>query len=243
MDKQTNELWDLVTELRNEKKGKDSIRMKFQPEIKESENKKLPRMIPNEKNLNPLELSNHYVADVRNLLKNEKLKNKKRLESEMNLKIQQNPKYFDELLTKYNNMKEKKKFRDFLEEEVEKLLKESEKREFETQKSFEFLSNYFMDKRDIQPNLPPDLETLEYKKFQRMVYNERVMSIFKGKEKIFEDPFGIGLEPSLEPFDPFQFENVLFNEEKDVKINKKQNELRKTDDDIGSSFQDFLQKF
>eukprot|EP01080_Neovahlkampfia_damariscottae_P004733 gene4733-8316_t len=242
MNYQTTELWDLVTELRKEKKEKDRFQMKFQPEYKETENKKLPRMIPNEKNINPLELSNHYVADVRNLLKNEKLKTKKKLEAEMNLKIQQNPKYFDELLTKYKTSKQKN-FQEFLEEEIENLLKDSEKREFQTKKSLEFLSEYFLDRRDIQPNIPEDLENFEYKKIQRMVYNDRVMSVFKGKEKIFEDPFGIGLEPSLQPFDPYQFDNVIFNEEKDVKINKNQNEVPKNDVDYGSSFQNFLQKF
>jgi hypothetical protein len=235
---ETTELWDLVASLRDENQKNKKFEMKYSQEFTEKESKKIPRIIPNETNLNPLDLSKHYIGDVRNLLQNEKLKNQKRLESQIQIKMQQNPKYFDELLKKFQNLKEKKNFNEFLEEEVETIMKESEKRDLETQKSLEFLSQYFLDHKDVEEYIP-NMETFEYKKFQQMVYRDRVMSVFEGKEKIFEDPFGLGLEPSMKPFHPYHFNNAVFDEEKDVKIEKRKNVQRET----GSNFDDFLKNF
>lgn len=243
MDQLKDSLWYTIKQRREELK-KDDIysKLKFGSDIKEEENNEesVPaRSFLSQNNVDKINLDGR-IGNVSKLLNNQNLEDKRILNDEIDIKLSKDPQYFEKLLEDYKLKFSHMKFSQFLDEEIKKILKQGRERKQEQEKSFEFLSKFFIDEEDLR-NVDYDVE---YKNYQKLVYNERVMSVFKGKEDIFEDPFGMGLEPSLKTYHPEHFNHVIHGEEKDVKkLNIKNQKVTNDNLQSDSRFFNFVDKF
>jgi len=167
-------------------------------------------------NMNPLNLSVGDIDDVSKLLNHPKLKDSHILEEEIARELSNDPNYFRNLLKTFQEQSSDnaegshESFESFLNKRVYELLQTGKQRQKEKQKSLEYL-NMFLDDNYSQskgrPMISPDkLLTIA----KEEIFQHKVLSIFNGYESFFEDPFDLGLEPSLKPYVPYHFKDVIF---------------------------------
>lgn len=172
------------------------------------------RFLHTPQNLNPIVFDDYHVGDVSKLIKNSKALDENILKRELRFEMLQNPNYAADLLETYETKyKNEISFQNFLSKELERLMKRGRKRNEDISSSLEYLRDYYVDENDLHRNTQQQTSKygLGYQMYRKKRFNERVMSIFKGKEELFEDPFGMGLEPSIHAYHPQHFYNVVFN--------------------------------
>lgn len=233
-------LWSLVQEERDRKK-KDAVyeELRYIPDKPpvDREEGVPPRMYRTVENTNPLNLQG-VIGDVDSLLRDGTIEEKRLLSEEIDLVLAKDGDYFVKILNEYKGLKDPMGFTQFIEGKIRLLLESGKKRRLETYKSLQEYSKHYSDKHDLQ-NIPQDYREYYYSQYQKILYAEKVMAVFQGIEEIFQDPFGLGLEPSLKPYIPGHFDHTVFNERDGVQIKE---ERRNSQNDVqdGSRFMDFV---
>jgi hypothetical protein len=204
-------LWEFVREQR-ERKNKDKIyhSFKFEPTTTPiaRENSIPSRQNRTIHNTNPVDF-NGVMGDIEGLLNHPDLEQKRLLQQEIKIALQNDSDYFIKLVAKFRELKVGSSFSEFLNQEIQALLQQSKNRQSQVLEGINRMGMHYYDDRDIT-NVPRDQREYQFSQYQKVLYAEKVMSVFKGKESLFEDPFDLGLEPSVKVYRPDHFDHTVF---------------------------------
>jgi hypothetical protein len=153
----------------------------------------------------------HLAADITSTNTTSKLHDNYLLDREFQMQLRIDPDYTKKLASKLTKVKDKYKF---LEQEKKILLDRGKKRETEIQQSIRFLYQH------MNPGQPTTIVTkpqkkqkqvtvndmaLNYRTQRELEINKRIMNVFDRPE-LFDDPFGLGLEPSIHVKHPVYYD-------------------------------------
>lgn len=246
-------LWDYVSQNKQES---HSYNLRYGHDLK-PETKHNRRLHWNSEYLNPIDFDDFHVGDVSRLLTSKKVIDDRILNRELRIQMLKNPQFVSQLYEKFKKRENRSQtWRQFLHHELSALLERGHNRQRDIDKSIQFFKQYYTDKYNLLGNVPPPhpkYTSYGYRLYRKERFHERVMEVFKGKEDVFDEPFGLGLEPSIYPYKPQHFDNVVFNpSEEDQQIQQQQqpNVLQRIptgriDGQLGKSSKlfDFLQRF
>lgn len=146
---------------------------------------------------------------------------KHELQQEVQIELQNNPAYQIELAKRLQLCATEHAKNEYLKQEMNKLCERAQARKKQVQDAVQFVSKY--DASDIEMDVPiTEQRNNVNNKNQSTMYergnvarklalmDQMVMQIFKGKEQIFDDPFGLGLEAQLTPMDALHYETAAF---------------------------------
>ncbi|EFC50357.1 predicted protein [Naegleria gruberi] len=187
------------------------------------------RSVFTEKNTNPID-SNDGDFDLLNnltsLLSHSSLKREEIIRKELHLLLEENSKFMKELMKIYSVCSMTLSLDEFIENVLEKLYDNGLEREKLRLKQLNRLQIQSLN-RQIDTPRPTTLEisnnssqSFSYNMERKYEFSKQVMKVFDSNErKIFNDnPMGLHyLDPSIEPYHPLSFNNIIFNNDKTKK--------------------------
>lgn len=156
----------------------------------------------------------HLAADMSPSNRSSRIHDAFILDRELKMQLRIDPQYTKRLAHKLRSVDD---VDDFLEKEMQQLLDRGKQRETDIQRSVRFLSQYMLhhDQKDLQYAITGgkkkikrdsiDDTSLGYRVQREIELNKRIMSVLDRAE-LFEDPFGLGLEPSICPTHPLSYD-------------------------------------
>lgn len=151
---------------------------------------------------------------------------KQELQQEVQLELQNNPQYQIELAKRLQACATEQAKNEYLKQEMNKLCERVQIRKQQVQDAVQFVSKY--DVSDVGMDVPIEQrrsaninsnnknnQSTQYERGnvarKLALMDQMVMQIFQGKEHIFDDPFGLGLEAQLTPMDALHYETAAFS--------------------------------
>jgi hypothetical protein len=151
----------------------------------------------------------HMATDATLTNKTSKLHDSYLLDRELSIQLRLDPRYITKIAKKLETVKNRDQF---LEKEMQILLQRGKKRETEIQKSVRFVSQYMLPSNDLNQHVTGKKQktnemALSYRVQRELELNKRIMAVFD-KPELYEDPFGLGLEPSVQATHPLSYDAI-----------------------------------
>jgi hypothetical protein len=162
----------------------------------------------------------HMASDATRLTRNSKLHDSYLLDRELQIQLKLDPNYVQKLTRKLSQERNKDQF---LEKEMKLLLEKGKSRESQIQKSVRMVSQYMMPETSIESQLENEKGNQliplapSYRVQRELELNKRIMNVFDDHPELFEDPFGLGLEPSIQVTHPLSFDAMSVFDRKEMR--------------------------